>query len=82
MNDHAYNRLHWQCRRGMLELDLMLQGYLEKSYAGMSEDDKSLFAALLEAPDPILYAWCMGHVTPTESDQLRVVKQIRTTSYA
>jgi len=26
-------RLRWQCRRGMLELDLMLETFVEKCYA-------------------------------------------------
>ena len=26
-------RLRWQCRRGMLELDLMLETFVEKRYA-------------------------------------------------
>ncbi|MDJ0806588.1 MAG: succinate dehydrogenase assembly factor 2, partial [Gammaproteobacteria bacterium] len=33
MNDDAeLNRLRWQCRRGMLELDLLLLGFLETRY--------------------------------------------------
>ncbi|MGH8753044.1 MAG: succinate dehydrogenase assembly factor 2, partial [Burkholderiales bacterium] len=26
------NRLRWNCRRGMLELDLVLTGFLDKHY--------------------------------------------------
>jgi antitoxin CptB len=30
MDQAAKNRLHWKCRRGLLELDLVLQRYLLK----------------------------------------------------
>jgi antitoxin CptB len=30
MDQAARNRLHWKCRRGLLELDLVLQRYLLK----------------------------------------------------
>jgi antitoxin CptB len=43
------NRLRWQCRRGLLELDLVLQRYLEKN-----PDDHSLHA-LLDLPDNDLW---------------------------
>ena len=30
MNQEVRNRLYWKCRRGKLELDLVLEKYLEK----------------------------------------------------
>jgi antitoxin CptB len=30
MDAAAHNRLRWKCRRGLLELDLVLERYLEK----------------------------------------------------
>jgi len=43
------NRLYWKCRRGLLELDLVLQEYLQKN-----PDDPSL-SALLDLPDNDLW---------------------------
>ena len=31
MNEVAQRKLHWKCRRGLLELDLVLTKYLEKT---------------------------------------------------
>ena len=45
----ARNRLYWKCRRGLLELDLVLQRYLEKN-----PDDDSI-APLLDLPDNDLW---------------------------
>jgi antitoxin CptB len=43
------NRLYWKCRRGLLELDLVLERYLKKN-----PDDSTLFA-LLDLPDNDLW---------------------------
>jgi antitoxin CptB len=45
----ARNRLRWNCRRGLLELDLILQRYLDRH-----PDDASLYP-LLELPDNDLW---------------------------
>ena len=43
------NRLYWKCRRGLLELDLVLQRYLQTN-----PDDQTL-VALLDLPDNDLW---------------------------
>ncbi|CAM4450460.1 succinate dehydrogenase assembly factor 2 [Shewanella livingstonensis] len=54
-------RVRWACRRGMLELDILLQPFIESQYEAMSDDDKTTFIRLLECEDPELFAWFMGH---------------------
>jgi antitoxin CptB len=49
MDAVARNRLYWKCRRGLLELDLVLQRYLEKH-----PHDQTL-VALLDLPDNDLW---------------------------
>ncbi len=49
-----HNRLRWQCRRGLLELDLILQKFLEKYPA-----EKGL-RELLGLPDHDLLEIAMG----------------------
>ena len=48
------HRLYWKCRRGLLELDLVLQRYLQRY-----PDDESL-ALLLELPDNDLWDIVIG----------------------
>jgi len=50
------SRLTWQCRRGSLELDLLLKNYLETSYLSSSESEKSRFEELLNLDDNDLLA--------------------------
>jgi antitoxin CptB len=58
------NRLRWQCRRGMKELDQLLTRYLENSYSAASEDDKAAFQALLELSDPELVGYLLQRQEP------------------
>jgi antitoxin CptB len=54
MDRAARDRLRWKCRRGMLELDLVLERYLRRH-----PGDESL-AALLELPDNDLWDIVVG----------------------
>ena len=54
-------RVRWACRRGMLELDVLFQPFVENFYQEMSDEDKTVFIRLLECEDPELFAWFMGH---------------------
>lgn len=54
------DRLRWRCRRGMLELDLILLRFLEQSYPHLSEAEKAAFARLLELADDELLALIEG----------------------
>lgn len=74
VNDLA--RLKWACRRGMLELDVLLNNFLARGYSDLPLSEKYQFIALLEQSDPVLFAWLMGHETP-EADFVTIVEKIR-----
>jgi len=46
--------------RGMREMDLVLGPFADAAVAGFSEDEVALFEALLQVPDPDVYAWITG----------------------
>lgn len=54
-------RLKWACRRGMLELDVLLLPFVEEAFDELSETQKETFERLLTSDDPDLFAWFMGH---------------------
>lgn len=58
--DIDYNRLRWQCRRGMLELDLLLGEFLHTRYSSLDAELQRDFQRLLEQPDPLLQRWLFG----------------------
>jgi len=47
-------KLYWQCRRGTLELDLLLKRYLDTQYVLADVDEKKCFMALLDLEDDVL----------------------------
>lgn len=70
-------RLRWQCRRGMLELDLLLLPYLEKKYNMSNETDQRLFEELLTHADQDLYAWLVGKDSPSDDRFKELIQKIR-----
>ena len=70
-------RLRWQCRRGMLELDLMLETFVEKCYADLPVKTKRAFHQLLKCQDQFLLDYLMGQDVPTDKDVADVAKQVR-----
>lgn len=59
----------WRCRRGMLELDLLLKPYAEENLAAMSAEQLQLFLVLLEYSDQSLLEILMGR-KPAKNTQL------------
>lgn len=79
-NEHA--RLQWQCRRGMCELDVLLQDFLDTRYTQLDDRNKDVFRKLLTCSDQVLFEYLMGKLTPMDGDIAYVVEQIRHTSQA
>ncbi len=50
-----YERMRWRSRRGLLELDIVLSGFLEKHWKSLSPGQVRDYAALLEYPDAELW---------------------------
>ena len=57
-------KLRWRCRRGMKELDVLLARYVDEQYRDAPESQQAAFRALLDAPDPVIYAYCLGQEPP------------------
>ena len=45
------DRIRWQCRRGLLELDLILAQFLDRHFDTLSPDNLATFKRLLDYPD-------------------------------
>lgn len=71
------NRLYWRCRRGMAELDYLLQNYLLKKYDSFTPADLSTFQKLLETPDALLLEFLVRGTIPVDPVTRDVVKKIR-----
>ena len=70
-------RLKWACRRGMLELDVLLLPFVEQAFDDLTFEQQETFERLLTCDDPDLYAWIMGHKScddPALADMVAKVK--------
>ena len=74
LEDREIDRLRWRCRRGMLELDLLLGRFLETGYAQLDTSQREGFAKLLAAPDVELAAWIAGTSEPPDKEMREILK--------
>jgi antitoxin CptB len=75
--DREVRRLRWQCRRGMLELDLLLNRFLDLGFSDLSPAERAAFTRLLAYQDQILYDWLMGHAVAADPKIRDLVVRIR-----
>ncbi|MDI9819453.1 MULTISPECIES: succinate dehydrogenase assembly factor 2 [unclassified Legionella] len=67
----------WQCRRGMLELDLILKHFVENSLDTLSEEQLESFDKLLSCNDVELFSWLMGYEQPMDRELINIVEHIK-----
>jgi len=72
-----YSELKWRCRRGMLELDILLNGYLDKNYNTMSKQQGDIFSEVLDYPDQVLFDLLLGNMQSSDARVNRLVSEIQ-----
>ncbi|MDH5432496.1 MAG: succinate dehydrogenase assembly factor 2 [Gammaproteobacteria bacterium] len=78
MSDIALkNKLKWQCRRGMLELDVILIPFMDNHFDSLTIEQQQTLAALLEEADPDLYTWLMGYGKTDNAQLIEMINLIR-----
>lgn len=61
--DERRRKLRYRAwHRGMREMDLVLGRFADATLAAMSTAELDAFEALMEVPDPELFAWVAGQV--------------------
>ena len=71
------DRIRWQCRRGLLELDLALAAFLERYFERLEPGEVALFGELLEQPDNELLDLVVGRVTPADARLQPLIERLR-----
>ena len=69
-------QLRWRCRRGMRELDVLLERYLAERYPSAPRVEQQAFEALLELPDPQLFAYLTRRDQPADPEWMNVVDRL------
>lgn len=77
MTPQEWDRLRWQCRRGMLELDVILLPFMEQSLPAQSDAVQADFVHLLEHSDLQLFRWLMRGESPVEPALAALITLIR-----
>ena len=70
-------RLQWQCRRGMLELDCLLRRFLDEQYDQASEELRAAFRRLLREADPHLHHWLLNRPEDAPEQYGELIRVIR-----
>jgi antitoxin CptB len=73
----APGRLRWRCRRGMKELDVLLERFAQRVRLEASAEECRVFAELLELPDPLLAGYLLGGATPAEPHLAHALGRMR-----
>ena len=69
-------RLQWQCRRGLLELDIVLQRFLQ-SNSSLGDDELKSFHQLLESADNDLWDIVIGRSDSFAPHLNQIVSRLR-----
>lgn len=70
-------RLRYRSRhRGTRELDLLLGSFAERELDSLSAEQLGRYEALLELPEPVLYAWLSGQGAPPSEFDHEVTRRL------
>lgn len=70
-------RLKWACRRGMLELDVLLGNFLNEAYLTLPNQERDHFVQLLTYSDPELFDMLLGRAIPADIHMAKITDIIR-----
>ncbi|MFV0277566.1 MAG: succinate dehydrogenase assembly factor 2 [Parahaliea sp.] len=76
IQDQELKRMRWASRRGMLELDLVLEPFVNHRYAALDEHDRQRYQRLMECEDQELFAWFLRREQPEDADLAAIVSQV------
>lgn len=79
MRKIAINRLKWQSRRGMLELDLVLDKFIDNYYDDLTNKLTQQYVLLMQFSDYDIYNWitnCDKNII-IDSSVYEIIKFIR-----
>ena len=71
------SRILWRSRRGIKEMDIVLQDFIKNSYDELNNENKSAFSKLLEEQDLDILNWILGKGKPEDTALIEIIKKIR-----
>lgn len=77
MNERDRDRIKWHCRRGLLELDLLLERFVTRHLDALNAGQTEVFKELLAYEDNDLLDMVMGRAEPVNGELSAVLKMMR-----
>ncbi len=71
------NRIRWQCRRGMKELDLLIEQFFEDSFNALTAEQQKTFVRMLEESDLSLFRWLLRGESPSDPSFAELIEIMR-----
>jgi antitoxin CptB len=71
------DRIRWRCRRGLLELDLVLGAFVRNELERLPAAEVALFGRLLDAADNDLWDWVSARDEPADAELVGLVRRLR-----
>ncbi|MBP6355447.1 MAG: succinate dehydrogenase assembly factor 2 [Nitrosomonas sp.] len=72
-----FERARWRCRRGLLELDIVLQRFMDQHYARLDKDGLVQFERLLALPDNDLWELITARQVTTDNSWQQVLELLQ-----
>ena len=72
------DKIRWHCRRGLLELDLILENFNRQHLASLDSEQLERFKELLAFPDNDLLDLVMGRAATPDQRYNNVLQLLRT----
>ena len=70
-------RLLWRCRRGMKELDLLLERFAREALPRAPAAEQAAFERLLSLPDPVLAGYLLAGERPQDPELEALAARVR-----
>lgn len=70
-------RARWRCRRGLLELDIVLQRFMDRHYTQLSETELQQLATLLDLSDNDLWDMITTRKEPEDASLEPVLRLLQ-----
>jgi antitoxin CptB len=71
------SRLRWRCRRGIKEMDIVLQRFLEQTYPTLTTRQQQNFDHILDESDLDIMDWILGRSIPENRDYEDLISLFR-----
>ena len=75
-NDMRVKKLRWKARRGMKELDVLLESFFEEQGSSLATGEWPQIEDFLDREDDVLFDWISGRDLPSDPGLRKLIKAL------